>query len=52
MNQFCCKTDSENEWLQKESAKWHLVYIVLAMIIAPMLKLENKFSLQKTRNIF
>ena len=29
-----------------------LVYIVLAMIIAPMLKLENKFSLQKTRNIF
>ena len=29
-----------------------LVYIVLAMIIAPMLKLENKFSLQKSREIF
>ena len=29
-----------------------LVYIVLAMIIASMLKLENKFSLQKAREIF
>ena len=29
-----------------------LVYIVLAMIIALILKLENKLSLQKEREIF